>query len=373
MKENNKAKLLTLGIAVVLILIICGISVVIHALNKRNSQDTSSMLQEDIMEYANASQEQNVTASDVTKKEDETKEPEAKEEEPDEAREEEPKEPEPSQMTENEESAVVVGEEENTPEETIMEEEAGKQVSGEEEKTTAKWQKEAGENLAVVEIDLPRQMSEMKGYWEAGNMEAVEDLAYLPRYRAASEKLSGTTKYYYYGDTDENKRPNGKGLAMYTDNQYYYGEWKNGVRSGNGMWIKYYVYDQNAKAKDSIYLQHSYSGTWANDLPNGDGAEHYDFIDENLEPYVGYNRNFIGNFKNGLYHGEIYITNYYSDHNTKEWSGTAKDGVWQPMGEKDDKGQYPVIVQLTEPDNYQWMAEKANKNHGVDGMISAAK
>lgn len=71
MKENNKAKLLTLGIAVVLILIICGISVVIHALNKRNSQDTSSMLQEDIMEYANASQEQNVTASDVTKKEDE--------------------------------------------------------------------------------------------------------------------------------------------------------------------------------------------------------------------------------------------------------------------------------------------------------------
>ena len=220
MKENNKAKLLTLGIAVVLILIICGISVVIHALNKRNSQDTSSMLQEDIMEYANASQEQNVTASDVTKKEDETKEPEAKEEEPDEAREEEPKEPEPSQMTENEESAVVVGEEENTPEETIMEEEAGKQVSGEEEKTTAKWQKEAGENLAVVEIDLPRQMSEMKGYWEAGNMEAVEDLAYLPRYRAASEKLSGTTKYYYFGDTDENKRPNGKGLAMYTDNRY---------------------------------------------------------------------------------------------------------------------------------------------------------
>lgn len=360
MNENKNAKLLTLGIAVVLILIICGISVVVHLLNRKESLSTSSMLQEDIMEYADASQEQSVTASDIAEEE------KAQEDN----REEEQKEEEEPAL--EEEPAVIVKEEEKVPDKTIMEE-AGEQASLENEPTTAKWQKEAGENLAAAEIDLPRQMSEMRGYWEAGNMEAVEDLAYLPRYRAASEKLSGTTKYYYFGDTDEKKRPNGKGLAMYADNQYYYGEWENGVRSGGGMWVKFYVYDQNAKAKDSIYLQHSYSGTWADDLPNGDGAEHYDFIDENLESNVGYNRNFIGNFKNGLYHGEIYITNYYSDGNSKEWSGAAKDGVWQPMGEKDKKGQFPVIVDLTDPDNYQWMAEKANQNNGVDGIISAAK
>mgnify|MGYP006990301583 CR=1 FL=1 len=57
------------------------------------------------------------------------------------------------------------------PDKTIMEE-AGEQASLENEPTTAKWQKEAGENLAAAEIDLPRQMSEMRGYWEAGNMEA---------------------------------------------------------------------------------------------------------------------------------------------------------------------------------------------------------
>lgn len=160
---------------------------------------------------------------------------------------------------------------------------------------------------------------------------------------------------------------------MYTDNQYYYGEWKDGVRSGNGVWIKFYVYDQNAKAKDSIYLQHTYTGNWSGDLPNGEGTEHYDFIDENLEEGVEYNRNFIGSFKNGLYDGEIYITNWKSDGNIREWSGTAKSGVWQPMGEKDNKGQYPIIVELTNPDNYQWMAEKMNKNQGVNGLISAAK
>lgn len=133
-----------------------------------------------------------------------------------------------------------------------MEEEAGKQDSGEEQKTTAKWQKEAGENLAAVEIDLSRQMSEMKGYWEAGNMEAVEDLAYLPRYRAASEKLSGTTKYYYYGDTDGSKRPNGMGLAMYTDNQYYYGEWKNGVRAGTACGSSFMCMTRMQKRKTAF-------------------------------------------------------------------------------------------------------------------------
>ncbi len=86
-----------------------------------------------------------------------------------------------------------------------------------------------------------------------------------------------------------------------------------------------------------------------------------------------YNRNFIGGFKNGLYHGEIYITNYAKDGNTREWGGTAVNGAWQPLGEKDGKGQYPVIVDKTNPDNYQWMKAAENKNQGVSGLISAAK
>ncbi len=374
MNENNRtAKLMTIGVAVVLILVVCGISVIVHAIHKKDAEDSGSRLQSDIIDYASSGQEQSVMAQDIVKAPEKEEEPEeqAGQDEPQSDAEEPKKEAETKNEAEAKtgEPAVVVDKEQTQAAGSIIEE-----VKKEEnQQTTAKWQKEAGENLAMVEIDLPRQMSEMKGYWEAGNMLAVEDLAYLPRYRAASEKLSGTTKYYYFGDTDGQNRPNGMGLAMYTDNQYYYGEWKDGVRSGNGMWIKFYVYDQNAKAKDSQYLQHSYSGTWGNDLPNGDGAEHYDFIDENLEENVGYNRNFIGSFKNGLYNGEIYITNYYKDGNSKEWSGTAVNGVWKSLGEKDKEGKYPVIVDLTNPDNYQWMKATENKNNGVNGLISAAK
>ena len=375
--DNKKAKLMTIGIALVLILIVCGISVIVHSVRKGDKVYSNSKLQSDIVDYASNGQEGDVVA-EVIKEPEEAEDPEGtaepegqkedglqdgKEEEKQPAEAEQP--PVPAQ-----EPAVVVEDTQVQAPESIMEEEAKKAES---QQTTAKWQKEVSENLLTVEVDLPRQMSEMKGYWEAGNMKAVEDLAYLPRYRAASEKLSGTTKYYYFGDTDDRNRPNGKGLAMYTDNQYYYGEWKDGVRSGAGMWVKFYVYDQNAKAKDSLYLQHSYSGTWANDLPNGEGAEHYDFIDENLEDGVGYNRNYIGNFKNGLYHGDIYITNYYKGGNTKEWNGTASDGVWKALGNKDKEGRYPIITEVTNPENYQWMKSTENKNHGVEGLISAAK
>ena len=180
MEENkNRAKLLTVGIAIVLILIICGISMVIYALNRRSDREASQALQDDIMNYVNTSQEQNVTAQEITKEEEPEETPQ--EEEVPEA-EEEPEEPEQAALPETgEEQAMVVKEEENTQTTTIMEEEAVKQQESGIEKTTAKWQKEAGEDLAAVEIDLSRQMSEMRGYWEARNMEAVEDLAYLPR------------------------------------------------------------------------------------------------------------------------------------------------------------------------------------------------
>lgn len=372
--ENNKARLLTVGIAALLIVIICGISFVVRAFGHREKEDSSSKLQAEILEYANSTQGKEDVQEPGAK---EIKEETLKDDTQTASGEKNEKEAGTETVAADAATAATTTEDvkPNSQEVVVAEQAPPAQQPVENKNTTgasAKWQRDVSENLAQVEIDLSRQMSEMKGYWEAGNMEAVEDLAYLPRYRAASQKLEGTTKYYYYGDTDSNNRPSGMGLASYADNQYYYGEWADGVRSGNGMWIKYYVYGQNAKAEESLYMQHSYSGSWAGDLPDGEGSEHYDLIQENLEPNAGYNSNFIGTFKKGLYNGEMYITNLYGNGNTKEWSGTARNGVWMALGQKDKKGQYPVIFEITNPDNYQWMSEKKNKNQGVDGLISAA-
>lgn len=232
---------------------------------------------------------------------------------------------------------------------------------------------EDGSVEAAEPVDLQRVLAEMKGYWEAGNMEAVRDLAHLSRYRETSAQLAGTTRYYYMGDTDAENRPHGKGLAIYADHQYYYGSWKDGLRDGDGMWIKYYVYGEAGPAKEDLYLMHSYTGEWKGDLPHGKGAQHYELIEEHLKEHEGYNRNFIGTFEKGYYHGEMYITNYYRGGNVKEWTGHAIQGVWQPMGKKDREGRYPVIVEIKNDENYQWLQENENKNAGVTGLISSVK
>lgn len=361
--EKTKIRFLMVGIAVVLIIIIAGISVVMGM--SKNETDYSSKLQTEIINYADDTQSKD-RLDQQPETESETADPKDSQEDEQKAE---------TAKVEDQATIIEAPKEQPAPVEEPVAVEIPPVQQPKDTATTTQWHVESTEKLDQVEIDLPRQMSEMKGYWEAGNMDAIKDLAYLPRYRAASAKLKDTTKYYYFGDIDDKNRPNGKGLAMYADNQYYYGDWQNGVRSGSGMWIRYYVYNEKALAADSLYALHSYSGNWLSDLPNGEGAEHYDFMEGNLVPGVGYNRNFIGNFKDGLYDGEIYITNYYSEAggNVKEWTGTAKAGVWQPMGQKDKQGQYPIIVEKTNKDNYQWMKQSDNKNQGITDLISAAR
>ena len=63
--DNRKAKMMTIGIAVVLILVVCGISVIVHALHKRDSGESGDKLQSDILDYAANGQEQSVMTQDV--------------------------------------------------------------------------------------------------------------------------------------------------------------------------------------------------------------------------------------------------------------------------------------------------------------------
>ena len=90
-----------------------------------------------------------------------------------------------------------------------------------------------------IKYDVNAQMKEMYTYWADGNTEAVRDLAHLERFEVMSYSLSGTQDFYYYGDTTGDGVPNGTGLAVYANDQYYFGEWSAGVRNGKGTWISF--------------------------------------------------------------------------------------------------------------------------------------
>ena len=219
-------------------------------------------------------------------------------------------------------------------------------------------------------IDIEAQMNEMASYWRDGNMDAVRDLGNLDRFEAMSYKLNGTKDFFYYGDVDANGVPNGKGLACYANDQYYYGDFVNGIRSGEGCWISFYPeYDQN------VVKEHMYSGKWSGDLPNGEGQEHYDYDQNYMNDEDIYVQNAIGGFKDGLYNGRMYMITVNSSYETKEWYGDCENGTWKQVANtyKDSEGRSAVMDEKDNTDNHIWMVQDKMKDNGIHGIITGGK
>lgn len=209
---------------------------------------------------------------------------------------------------------------------------------------------------------------EMSSFWEQGNMEAVDDLAHLPWFMKMSAGIVDEDTFYYYGERNEQGQPNGLGIACYAQNEYYYGNWVNGVREGSGEWMKFYIYYDDDTVSDRAYQLHMYRGEWAADLPNGTGQEHYDLDISQAARQDRYIQNVIGTFSDGLYSGEMYLTTMSSDGNQEEWNGIADEGVWSPYGAATNKRELPVCQDVDDESNYLWIATRNNKNRGIDEL-----
>ena len=178
-------------------------------------------------------------------------------------------------------------------------------------------------------------LKEAYPHFEANNQDAIWDLAHLKRYVKLSKGLEKTGGFYYQGDVDSEGKPDGTGLAIYEKNSYYFGQWSHGVRSGQGTWFRFYINQKNKTNAMGTYMSHSYAGVWANNLPNGQGAEHYDVDISTLAPTKGrIIQNVVGNFKDGLYDGDMYANTVDYIGNVQEWDGIATEGVftlWRDM------------------------------------------
>ena len=221
------------------------------------------------------------------------------------------------------------------------------------------------QNTVVVKKTNVEMLAEMMDYWSKGNVEAVEDLSGLSHYRAMSASLQGPSYFYYYGDRNEAGKPDGTGIAVYGEDQYYYGQWADGARSGEGTWLKMYYYSASDTESDRALISHSYNGSWQNNLPNGEGHEQYG-IDTDLAP-VGsrYWQNVIGSFQNGLYNGEMYIVTEDAGGNLQEWYGNATQGVFETFEGRDQEGRVPICQGAQNPDSHLWIQPLDNMDLGL--------
>lgn len=260
----------------------------------------------------------------------------------------------------------------------VVTEETGKKVATEKSEEIALYDILGEEKYEAATLTERKQdddqLKELYEYWDSYKLDAVADLVRLERLQKISKELEGTNKFYYYGSVDRLGRPSGKGLAVYADNTYYFGEWKEGLRHGKGMWLEVAIYTDENKNRNLGVVEHSYNGEWSKDLPNGEGQEHfsYDYDVLSAEDVKGNVciANVIGGFKDGYYHGEMYIMTTDNLKNTKDWSGICKNGVWEPYmkGNTTDAVWESYEKNVSGNSEYHYIFPKDNQNYGIIGL-----
>ena len=214
-------------------------------------------------------------------------------------------------------------------------------------------------------------LNEMLPYFAANDLDAVWDLAHLKRYVKLSAGLKGTNSYYYRGDVDASGAPDGTGLAIYENNTYYYGGWSHGVRSGDGRWYRFYIGADDTVIHNKVYQAHSYAGQWSNDLPNGDGAEHYDVDISVLVIRERAIMNVIGHFTDGLYDGEMYANTTDYIGTIEEWEGVASNGVFELWQDMSAIGECSIWRKIND-EVYMIVDKNDNKNQGMRELLKPA-
>lgn len=214
------------------------------------------------------------------------------------------------------------------------------------------------------------QLEELYAYWKEYHLEAVDDLIHLPRVRTITNELSDTNRFYYYGETNSSGQPHGSGLAVYADNAYYCGEWKNGKRHGNGMWLQ--IFPDKAGILNNVpgVIEHSYNGQWQNDYPNGEGQEHISYNEEEMDGEYKI-ANVIGGFKDGYYNDSLYIMTYDKAGSVSDWEATAKKGTFEYFHQRYNySGKFPVWKDMneTKEEVFYWLDESKNVNWGIFGL-----
>ncbi len=213
-------------------------------------------------------------------------------------------------------------------------------------------------------------LKEAYPYFADNKQDAIWDLAHLKRYVKLSKGLEGTGDYYYQGDVDGEGKPHGKGLAIYEKNSYYFGDWSHGVRSGKGTWFRFYINQKNKNNAMGVYMSHIYSGDWADNLPNGEGAEHYDVDISKLTSTKGRMlQNVVGPFKNGLYNGDMYANTVDYIGTVQEWDGIAQEGVFTLWRDMSAIGECSVWRNKDDHSLCLDIDKSENKNQGIRELL----
>jgi hypothetical protein len=139
----------------------------------------------------------------------------------------------------------------------------------------------------------------------------------------------------------------GASLVIFPNSHVYYGGYYNGIRSGEGVWLR----------GDSDADQYSFfRGQWENDLPNGRGMICSVRDERRIEKVEGYTyalyNETTGIFQDGLYHGTFSFTSNMDNGHVHQQTPTFVSGVGQALPDADTREDLNLPPHLREAGNY---------------------
>lgn len=169
------------------------------------------------------------------------------------------------------------------------------------------------------------------------DFDGVKELIRTDEYISFADEVIGDASFYC-GDKDDAGNRNGKGVAIYENGYYYYGDFENNKRQGHGIWMRA-VYSDASSLGSYIF-----EGEWSDDMPNGDGTATSNFYKDKISSEELIKQVISGKYKNGLEDGAMYLSGTTKSGKGVKYSYSVSNGVASKSSNDDSgvKGQYII-------------------------------
>lgn len=222
--------------------------------------------------------------------------------------------------------------------------------------------REEAERLAMEEAHNDK-LSKLLTLFQADkpDMDAIKDMIRTEEFMDMVDEVIGKDNSFYYGDRDESGRRAGKGVAVYADGYFYYGDYADDMRNGNGIYIRA-VYSDSSSIGSYIY-----EGEFSNDKPNGKGTATSNFYKDKIGASGLAKQVITGEYRDGLENGSMNLTGTTKAGATVKYTYKVENGVAVKSSNEDSgiKGQYIIAKSSDEKSNLT----SDGSARGVEGFV----
>ena len=248
----------------------------------------------------------------------------------------------------------------NTGDETMMQKIEAVQaekarIQAEEEALAA----EEAERVAIEEAHS-EALKALYDCFASEDMDKVKDMLRTDEYMDLADEVVGDKSFYYGTRTDAGLKE-GKGIAVYRDGYFYYGDFSGDLRSGTGIMMRA-VYPESSALGSFIY-----KGEWSNDKPNGAGVCTSNYYAEKVDASGLTKQIVTGTYTDGLENGKMTLQGTAKAGGSVSYTYTAENGIAKKVSDDNSgvKGQYIIAKSSDESSNLTSDGSK----RGVEGFI----